>query len=641
MFDSSFSNDILEIKVNPSGYKYPYLSKKDLLLLEEILSHKVEEKSLRGLIFYNEPKTNFCLGLSPFEMGQMSSQSDLEDFLDLGYRVFDRISALSVPKVAAIHGKCFGFGLELVLAADYRFASVEATFSFENLGGVGTTCFYASRRISQILGLKAACDFVVSCRELGARAGRSKGLLHEIVPDPLLFDYSRQFLGEKKKLASSSAWGVDTSPLIRKVIYKRYKAYIEEKTKGFYPSSFNALKALYLCYEKDLAETKVLESKFFIASLLTWQSRSVLHVLESKNKCLKQTGEILNKKHISVSGSGFYFISFIEIGLLKNFYFYLFVRDESSISLVFKKLHKEFSKRVSRKELSNAEVSQMLGRLIPLDISLSEGKSEPILCFDHTCGLEKKTISVAFFSRASSYPLLDCFISEGCSKEEASFLENLSESLEIPLIFSSKKSFSRELYFLYLLEVFRLHREGNTLQHIKTALLEFGFSFSPFDLLDEIGFETFSFWLEGLKGEDILIRHIRGVWRGQKKIENQPLSESPSFEQRILSYQVAKDHGSGSKRKSEPSDRVNDRCVLILVKASCKMFEEGVLSSFYQGDYACVASCGFPDFWGGPFKYCETVGFGHVRDLFLAYEKSCGKRFELPGLLKERDSFFS
>jgi enoyl-CoA hydratase/carnithine racemase len=48
---------------------------------------------------------------------------ELREFIALGQNVFNKVAALPIPTVAAIHGAALGGGYELPLACDWRVAS--------------------------------------------------------------------------------------------------------------------------------------------------------------------------------------------------------------------------------------------------------------------------------------------------------------------------------------------------------------------------------------------------------------------------------------------------------------------------------------------------------------------------------------
>jgi 2-oxoglutaroyl-CoA hydrolase len=86
-----------------------------------------------------------------------------------------------VPVIAKLRGYCFGVGLELALACDFRIAAdnVELGFPEVRIGmipGSGGT-----QRLARMIGLGRAKDLVMRGRRVGAQEARAIGLVMEVI----------------------------------------------------------------------------------------------------------------------------------------------------------------------------------------------------------------------------------------------------------------------------------------------------------------------------------------------------------------------------------------------------------------------------------------------------------------------------
>ena len=81
------------------------------------------DQSLRGLIITSAKKSIFIAGADLKTLLKHAQTGELGAFIAEGQRVFNRIAALKIPSVAAIHGACAGGGYEVTLASDWRVAS--------------------------------------------------------------------------------------------------------------------------------------------------------------------------------------------------------------------------------------------------------------------------------------------------------------------------------------------------------------------------------------------------------------------------------------------------------------------------------------------------------------------------------------
>jgi 2-oxoglutaroyl-CoA hydrolase len=99
-------------------------------------------------------------------------------------RLADNVAAperCAKPVIAALRGYCFGVGLELALACDFRIAAEDAQLGFPEvtigmIPGSGGT-----QRLARLVGLGRAKDIVMRGRRVGAEEALALGLVTEVV----------------------------------------------------------------------------------------------------------------------------------------------------------------------------------------------------------------------------------------------------------------------------------------------------------------------------------------------------------------------------------------------------------------------------------------------------------------------------
>ncbi|TMA13911.1 MAG: enoyl-CoA hydratase/isomerase family protein, partial [Deltaproteobacteria bacterium] len=99
-------------------------------------------------------------------------------------RCYERLAAAPVPTIAAIEGNCYGCGLELALACDYRIArdSYDTHFYMPELRDYAfIPLFGATQRLPRLLGLHAAMEVLLGER-LDARCAARIGLIDRLAP---------------------------------------------------------------------------------------------------------------------------------------------------------------------------------------------------------------------------------------------------------------------------------------------------------------------------------------------------------------------------------------------------------------------------------------------------------------------------
>jgi 2-oxoglutaroyl-CoA hydrolase len=112
------------------------------------------------------------------------------------------------PVIAAIDGYCFGVGLEIALACDFRIATSRALFAFPEVGlgmipGSGGT-----QRLPRLVGMSRAKDMILRSRRIAADEAHQWGLVTQVAePDELdaAADALASELLERPRLALETA----------------------------------------------------------------------------------------------------------------------------------------------------------------------------------------------------------------------------------------------------------------------------------------------------------------------------------------------------------------------------------------------------------------------------------------------------
>ena len=82
-----------------------------------------KDSSITGVVVTSAKKSIFFAGADLKTLLKQAQTGELRAFIAEGQKVFNRLVALKVSTVAAIHGACAGGGYEITLACDYRVAS--------------------------------------------------------------------------------------------------------------------------------------------------------------------------------------------------------------------------------------------------------------------------------------------------------------------------------------------------------------------------------------------------------------------------------------------------------------------------------------------------------------------------------------
>jgi enoyl-CoA hydratase/carnithine racemase len=95
--------------------------------------------------------------------------------------VYERVAALPMPTIAAIHGWCLGGGLELALSVDFRIADETASFGLPEVALGIIPSSGGTHRLVRMLGASKAKELMLLDRRYDARRAEAIGLVTEVV----------------------------------------------------------------------------------------------------------------------------------------------------------------------------------------------------------------------------------------------------------------------------------------------------------------------------------------------------------------------------------------------------------------------------------------------------------------------------
>jgi 3-hydroxyacyl-CoA dehydrogenase/enoyl-CoA hydratase/3-hydroxybutyryl-CoA epimerase len=179
----------------------------------------------------------------------------------------------------------------------------------------------------------------------------------------------------------------------------------------------------------------------------------------------------------------------------------------------------------------------------------------------------------------------------------------------------------------YLNEGVRLVAEGNAVDAVDAALMDFGFPVGPLTLIDEIGLDVCAKAgkvLHEALGERLappaaMAALIGDERRGRKNARgfyHYHGGKKGGVDASIYGLLSGASHEGQSRSVAVANQRaiqaMQDRCVLAMINEAVLCLSEGILRSARDGDIGAVFGLGFPPFTGGPFAYLEARGAAEV-----------------------------
>ncbi|ATL71178.1 crotonase/enoyl-CoA hydratase family protein [Nocardia terpenica] len=91
---------------------------------------------------------------------------------------------LPQPVIAAVHGHCYGGGLQIALAADFRFAAPDADFSVMEVRHGLIPDMTGAATLSRLIGIDKALLLTMTADPVDAAYAERIGLITEVAADP-------------------------------------------------------------------------------------------------------------------------------------------------------------------------------------------------------------------------------------------------------------------------------------------------------------------------------------------------------------------------------------------------------------------------------------------------------------------------
>src|SRR5437764_14041441 len=176
----------------------------DAATLDELSEHLdalENDSSLRGLIITSAKKSIFVAGADLKTLLQAAKTGEMRGFIERGQQVFNRLTDLKIPTVAAIHGASAGGGYEVALACDYRVASDDPA---TRIGLPETSlgllpAWGGCTRLPRLIGVAKVAEVILKGKLYSAQEALKLGLVDEIAPRDQLLDRAREKLRAGKR----------------------------------------------------------------------------------------------------------------------------------------------------------------------------------------------------------------------------------------------------------------------------------------------------------------------------------------------------------------------------------------------------------------------------------------------------------
>lgn len=165
----------------------------DLAMFEALVAagdELAEDRSLRAVVLSGEGRA-FCAGLDVSNMAVLAEHQDKMFGLhrdgpaNFAQQVAYAWMALPVPVIAAVHGVCFGGGLQIALGADIRIVAPDARLSVMEIKWGLVPDMTGTQTLQRLVGLDVAKLLTFTGREVLGDEAVTLGLATQTSIEPL------------------------------------------------------------------------------------------------------------------------------------------------------------------------------------------------------------------------------------------------------------------------------------------------------------------------------------------------------------------------------------------------------------------------------------------------------------------------
>jgi 3-hydroxyacyl-CoA dehydrogenase/enoyl-CoA hydratase/3-hydroxybutyryl-CoA epimerase len=690
------ADGVLVLTLDVPDAKVNTLSKGVLEEFQWLMTETEADRSIKAIVLISGKPDNFIAGADIKEFLSIRSALEGETMSRAGHAFLDRLEALPVPVVAAIHGTCMGGGTETALACRYRIASDDQKTALGLpevllglLPGAGGT-----QRLPRLIGLAKSLDLILTGRALKAPRALRAGLVDEVVPRSVLLHAAKKAalaLAQGKLVPHRPGIGLGEK-LLRPLIFSKARKSVIEKSGGHYPAPLEAIEIVRVGTATSLPEGLKLEAQAFGRLSVSEASRALVSVFFATQEIKKDAGYPEGTKGIVVQKLGVLGAGLMGAGIAGSAAEAgtpVRLKDTSLESLGRGLGHVRtlLEERRKRGSLSRLDLGRVMDRLSPsLDLSgfrradlvieavfedlevkrqvladvesatretcvfASNTSSLPIAEIAAASRRPTRVVGMHFFSPVHKMPLLEVVVTPSTDAESLATAVTFGRRLgkHVIVVRDGPGFYTSRALAPYVNEAARLLDEGASVDDVDRAMLAFGFPVGPIALLDEVGIDV------GGKVAKVM-HHAFGERMSPPASMAKVLADGRlgrknkrgfytygGKEKEVDRTVYALLPGGEERRPIDPRD-VQDRLVFAFLNETVLCLQEGILRSPRDGDVGAIFGLGFPPFLGGPFRYLDHLGARFSVSMLEKLSARHGERFRPADLLvtmaKEGKSF--
>ena len=636
--------------------------------LQELDSHLdfiTGNDQIKGVIIASAKPSIFIAGADIKAFADGAAPELLRELIELGQSVFNRISILQIPTVAAIHGACLGGGYEVALACNYRIASPDKSTKIglpETQLGI-LPAWGGSTRLPRLIGLPKALDIILAGKTVAPKQALKYGMVDELVPREYLVEAARKRIlsgvAAHPKRKNRLLISLSNSGAASELICRRAKGALVGKTRGHYPAPLKALEVAVRGLSGSIERSLNLELEAMEELAQTEACRSLVRLFFLQERAKKMSGgkdesaaQVAPVQKVSVIGAGVMGAGIAQWASARGIGVVLRDINAEQVAKGVASISKLYNDGLKRHIFTSVEARAGMDRIYPsagefplsgIDIvieaavekmglkkdifrKLDAAAGPKTILATNTSALSvselaeatthpERVVGIHFFNPVHRMQLVEVIVGRGTDPEVVRRAVRFVQQLgKLPVVVQDSPGFLvNRILMPYLIEAGHLFESGARVEDIDETMLDFGMPMGPLRLIDEVGIDVAQHVADTLAQKfssrmdtpAVLNRMLEAKLLGRKGGRGFYIysgKKDAVVDAEIDRFQRSKSSANLNR------EELRNHMVFLMVNEAARCLEERLVGSADDVDFGMIMGTGFAPFRGGPLRYADRFG---------------------------------
>jgi 3-hydroxyacyl-CoA dehydrogenase/enoyl-CoA hydratase/3-hydroxybutyryl-CoA epimerase len=640
-------------------------------VLERCFAEIEANRAITALVIISGKPDTWIAGADIDELARVHTAQDGEALARGGQILLNRLAALRVPSIAAIHGAALGGGLEVALACTHRIATDHPKtvlalpeVQLGLLPGAGGT-----QRLPKLVGLQAALEMILTSKNIRGKKALQMGLVQELVHPAILRRVAMQRARElgrgevpvlRKPSASTTQRLLEENALGRHLVFRQAREGVLKKTKGKYPAPLLALDAVQRGYSDGFDAGLQAEATHFGTLTVSPECKQLVYLFFATTALKKDSGVpdgaigvARPVRKLGILGAGFMGAGIATVAVQAGTVVRIKDASLDRVAAGWRSARDVVRERVKKRQLTRLQMDDCLSlyggttdysgfansdliieavfedlavkhqvvreveAAAPHAIIASNTSTIPIRDIAAASSRPEHVVGMHFFSPVHKMPLLEVIVTPETSADSTATVVQYGRALgkTVIVVRDGPGFYVNRMLAPYLNEAGHLLDEGAAIDALDAALVDFGFPVGPITLLDEVGLDIASksgpimaaAFGDRMAPSSALARVVESGRLGRKAKRGFYRYDERGKRQGVDDDVYALST-SGSTRRTMTAAAMQQRTVLPMLNEAVRCLDDGIIRSARDGDIGAVFGIGFPPYYGGPFRYLDVIG---------------------------------